>query len=148
MISSRFVLAALCSAMLLAGCTVIRELPSDFRIPEQNNDEYVLAAKILDSMLRGDYDLFRKSVPDNISSKFTKETFEESRKRVTDQLGTPVSYRYLTKLEMPTFSPFVWAVRFERYDLKMENTFHSEVLFRVITAKLDGKPVVTSFNFL
>ena len=63
-------------------------------------------------------------------------------------MGEPISFQYVTSLELTTFTPYIWKIRFERTDPRNGKKFTSEILFRIVTGKLNGKPVLIGFQFL
>ena len=69
-----------------------------------------------------------------VQEQFTVEKFRETRERIVRELGEPVSFRYLTTLEMTALKPNIWAVRFKRVNPVSKKEFYQEVLFSIVTA--------------
>lgn len=140
-----------CALMLvLAGCTVIRELPAAQALPEKASPEMELCRKLLEAFLKDDAGGFVSQLPADTRNSFDVKKFDDTRTYITKTLGQPISYQYLTTLEFVTLSPHIWKIRFERKDRKGE-TIRSEALFRIITGQTgqDKKDVsVIGFNFL
>jgi hypothetical protein len=63
-------------------------------------------------------------------------------------MGEPISFRYVTSLELTALRPHIWKIRFQRTDPRNEKKFTSEALFRIITGTIDGKPVLIGFQFI
>ena len=138
----------LAAAAFLCGCTVIRELPPEELKKQGSTPEFVLGRELLTAFLKNDGSAFVSQLEPKVQEQFTVEKFRETRTRIVEALGEPVSFRFLTTLEMTALKPNVWAVRFKRVNPQSGKEFHQEVLFRVVTAFADGKAHVISFNFL
>ena len=110
--------------------------------------EFQLGREMLIAFLEDDGRAFVSRLEPKVREQFTVEKFREARARIVKELGEPVSFRYLTTLEMTALKPNVWAVRFKRVNPQSEKEYYQEVLFRVVTALADGKAHVISFNFL
>ncbi|MCI5779209.1 MAG: hypothetical protein MR051_05270 [Lentisphaeria bacterium] len=145
---SRVLIAALTAAGLLTGCTVIRELPADERRNEPQGAEYELCRTLLKAFIRNDAREFLAHVPPEAREQFNEKSFAATRNSVLESMGEPISFQYVTALELTTFTPHIWKIRFKRVDLKTDKEFTSELLFRILVGKLDGKPVLISFQFL
>ena len=143
-------LAALGIGSATAGCTVIREVepPRDERSTAAGAG-YELGRSLLVALIKNQGAKFVSLLPDEMRERFTEENFDALRKSVVESVGEPVSFRYVTALELPVFTPRIWRVRCLRRDRSGKNEYTSEVLFRVVTGMVDGKtPVVTGFQFL
>lgn len=145
-------IALLFSAFLFLGllnaCTVIREAPvPDAARADTESEEYRLSRDLLICFIKDDPSGFiRKLAPEN-AKLFTEEQFRKTRKETVATLGEPVSFRYLTKLEFVSLTPFVWAVRFRRTDRTGKEEFFSEALFRVLTGRTkEGEVMVLGFQ--
>ncbi len=145
-----FLLSSLVVSLLTVGCTVVRELPSYEHPVDKQTESYALSHKLLTAFLKDDAKTFVGLLPPEGQKRFTEKDFATTRKAVVETMGTPISFKYVTTLEMDAFSPQIWKVRFERTGVrKKDETFHSEALFRVITGKTDDNTtVITAFNFL
>ena len=133
-----------------AGCTVIREVePPKEERNTAAGPEYELGHSLLVALIKNDRGKFVSLLPDEMRERFTEENFDMLRKGVVESVGEPVSFRYVTALELPVFTPRIWRVRCLRRDRSGKKEFASEVLFRVITGMSDKQtPVVTGFQFL
>lgn len=139
--------ALLSALVVLAGCTTIRELPPEELRKQDDSPEFKVSRDLLLAMLRNDARAFVGMLEPDVRERFTVDNFRAARGNITRELGEPVSFRYLTTLEMNTFRPCVWAVRFKRVNPKTGKEFHSEVLFQVVTGRADGKVHIISFQF-
>ena len=150
MIRKAFPAAVVLGALLSAGCTCVRELPTkEATREEQQTPEYELAKEMLLAFIRNDASGFvRRMTPKN-TELLNPERFKKFRREMVESRGEPVSFRYLTTLEMPVpFKPQLWVVRMKKVNSQTGKEFHQEILFRVVTARADGKLHVISVNFL
>ena len=144
----RNVLTGAAAAALFAGCVSVKELPVEEVAKQGDTPEFQLGREMLIAFLGNDGSAFVSHLEPKVREQFTVEKFREARERIVKELGEPVSFRYLTTLEMTALKPNVWAVRFKRVNPQSQKEYHQEVLFRVVTALADGKAHVISFNFL
>ena len=135
-------------ALFATGCTVIKEYP-----PQKDNftvkkAEYELARALLQAFVKNDAEKFVSLLPEETRTKFTVENFKQTRKNVLESVGEPVSYSYVTALELPSLTPQVWKVRFRRDNVNKTKEYTSEVLFKVVTGMINDKEaVITGFHF-
>ena len=150
MIRKTLLAAVALFAALLTGCTVVRELPPQEATEEmRQSPEYKLAREMLDCFIRGDGDTFVANMAPKGQSQLTAEQFKKFRAEIVEARGEPVSFRYVTALEMPIdFKPQIWAVRMKKTNAQSGKEFFQEILFRVVTARADGRVYVLSVNFL
>ena len=161
-------------AFLLSSCTVVRENTEEpvklknaleeirknkaggkSKTEAQNTgkdeakilEEYKYGRKLVKAFIAGESRTFVKLLPARLQKEFDHKKFEATRKAVMDSMGEPVSYRYITALEMTSVTPHIWAIRFSRISRDEKEEYFSEMLFRVITGTLDGKPYIIGFNF-
>ena len=142
--------AVLTAAAALSGCTVIKEYaPQEKAIAQVKPEEYELARALLAAFVANDAKAFIALLPDEKRTNFNAETFAKTRKSIVDSVGEPVSFTYLSALELPSLTPQIWKVRFRRVNYRNGKEFTSELLFRVVTG-MTGKntPVITAFQFL
>ena len=137
----------LLAAALFAGCTTISELPPEEVRKQGDTPEFVLGRDMLIAFLRGDARGFVSHLSPEVQKQFNAAKFKETRDNIVKNLGEPVSFRFLTTLEMTAIKPNVWAVRFKRVNPVSKKEFYQEVLFSIVTAEVDGKAHVLSFNF-
>ena len=142
--------AAALGAVLSAGCTCVRELPpKEVTKEEQQTPEYELAKEMLLAFIRNDANGFVRRMSPKNTELLNPERFKKFRAEMVESRGEPVSFRYLTTLEMPVpFKPQIWAVRMKKTNPQNGKEFYQEILFRVVTARADGKLHVISVNFL
>ena len=149
MIRCFFRAAAASAALLLAGCTFVRELPSEDAVSQRDTPEFELARDMLYAFIRNDADAFVSKMAPKDRERLSPKQFKAFRAEMVENRGEPVSFRYLATLEMPVpFKPHIWAVRMKKTNPQNGKEFHQEILFRVVTARADGKVHVISVNFL
>ena len=144
----RILAASLAAAGLLTGCSSIRELPAEARAGEPQGAEYDLCRTLLMAFLDNDAETFLANVPAEARERFNETAFQTTRKSVIESMGEPISFQYVTALELATFTPHIWKIRFKRTDERSGKEFTSELLFRILVGRMDGKPVLISFQFL
>ena len=136
-------------AAAVSGCaTGIRELPAEERKSEPQGAEYEFCRKLVIAFMKNDAKTFLAHMPEEARKKFNEKQFAASRKSILESMGEPISFRYVTSLELTAFTPHVWKIRFQRTDPRNGKKFTSEALFRIITGKIDGKPVLIGFQFI
>ena len=142
-------ISALAITIGATGCTVVREFPDAEKVTDRKQAEHDLARQLLHAFIKGEAAKFVSLLPEDMQKKFDKDSFKTYRKKVVESIGEPISFTYLTSLELQALTPQIWKVRFRRTDNKSGREFTSEVLFRIITGMSDKKTaVITSFQFI
>ena len=148
----KFFLAMFAGAILLTfgnGCVIIKEYAPEANAVKINPAEQELARQLLQAFIKNDAKTFVSLLPDETRKNFTVDNFKQTRKSVIESIGEPISYTYMTTLELSALHPQIWKVRFKRYNVNRTKEFTSEVLFKVITGMSDRKTaVITGFHFL
>ena len=137
----------LLAAALFAGCTTISELPSEELKKQGDTPEFALAREMLIAFLRGDARGFVSHLSPEVQKQFNAAKFKETRDNIVRNLGEPVSFRFLTTLEMVVFKPNVWALRLKRVNPVTKKEFYHEELCIIETFEVDGQTRVRSFSF-
>lgn len=144
-------LAAVLLAASVSACTTIRELPAadpDEEISAESMAEREYSRKLLEAFLKDDASGFLALLSPEMKEEFGKDKFTLSRKVITEELGKPVSFSYVTALEHVAITPYIWKVRFVRKN-KEDKEYYSESLFRVLAGHdQEGNVIVVGFNFL
>ena len=144
-------LAAGLFALSTTACTTIRELPSDpadLELSSEAAEERDYSRKLLEAFLKNDASGFIALLSPEMKEEFGKDKFELSRKVITETLGEPVSFSYVTALEHIAITPYIWKVRFVLKN-KEDKEYYSEALFRVLAGHdTKGDVIVVGFNFL
>ncbi|MDD6337694.1 MAG: hypothetical protein PUC15_04830 [Lentisphaeria bacterium] len=144
-------LAAALFAISTTACTTIRGLPSDpadLELSSEAAEERDYSRKLLEAFLKNDASGFIALLSPEMKEEFGKDKFELSRKVITETLGEPVSFSYVTALEHVAITPYIWKVRFVLKN-KEDKEYYSEALFRVLAGHdTKGDVIVVGFNFL
>ena len=144
-------LAAALFTLSTTACTTIRELPSDpadLELSSEAAEERDYSRKLLEAFLKNDASGFIALLSPEMKEEFGKDKFELSRKVITETLGEPVSFSYVTALEHVAITPYIWKVRFVLKN-KENKEYYSEALFRVLAGHdTKGDVIVVGFNFL
>ena len=145
------VLAAVLLAGAVSACTTIRELPTtpaDTELSKEQAEEREYSRKLLEAFLKNDASGFIGMLSPEMKEEFGKDKFELSRKVITETLGEPVSFSYVTALEHIAITPYIWKVRFVLKN-KEDKEYYSEALFRVLAGHdTQGDVIIVGFNFL
>ena len=149
---SRFsVVTAVLLAAAVSACTTIRELPpdpADAELGIEQAEEREYSRKLLEAFLKNDASGFISMLSPEMKEEFGKEKFELSRKVITETLGEPVSFSFVTALEHIAITPYIWKVRFVLKN-KEDKEYFSEALFRVLAGHdTKGDVIIVGFNFL
>lgn len=137
----------LTAAVMQSGCTVISELPAKDVAKQENSPEFLHGRKLLTAFLKDDASGFLELLSPEARKVFDREKFRTARRQIVQSMGEPVSFRYLTTLEMTALKPNLWAVRFKRVNPQNGKEFYQEAVFRATTAMVDGRVNVIGFNF-
>ena len=143
-------LAAALVALSTTACTTIRELPTDpadVELSKEAQEERDYSRKLLEAFLKNDASGFIALLSPEMKDEFGKDKFELSRKVITETLGEPVSFSFVTALEHVAITPYIWKVRFVLKN-KEDKEYYSEALFRVLAGHdTKGDVIVVGFNF-
>ena len=144
-------LAAALVALSTTACTTIRELPpqpADLELSSEAAEERDYSRKLLEAFLKNDASGFIALLSPEMKEEFGKDKFELSRKVITETLGEPVSFSFVTALEHVAITPYIWKVRFVLKN-KQDKEYYSEALFRVLAGHdTKGEVIIVGLNFL
>ena len=135
------------AAGVFSGCTTISELAPEEVKKQGDTPEFALAREMLIAFLRGDARGFVSHLSPEVQKQFNTEKFAQTRAAFIKDRGEPVSFRFLTTLEMAVFKPNVWALRLKRVNPVTKKEFYHEELCIIETFEVDGKTLVRSFSF-
>ena len=134
---------------ILAACVVVEENKYDV----QGADEVDLARSvelgnnILAAFRDEDFAKLRKNIPGPLQTKMTEKDFRTSCANWRDSLGRIKDFDYVLELETPAVRNLIWKVGFERNDAN-GNEVEQDMLFRLVTGKVDDETCVLSCGFL
>lgn len=137
------------AVILISGCrtTVNRTDCAENRPRDAGNELEIrkIGDRILNAIEKEDYREFSSAAGKEMD--LSEEDFLASERNIRKQFGKMTGYTYLTDLELPLLSGMVWKVRFER-EGENRKTIRQELLFRLITGKINGKSQVVGMSFL
>lgn len=82
-----------------------------------------------------------------ISSKLNNDNFIDSCNMLEQKLGQLNSFTYVTQLATPEVENHIWQVSFVE-DKNNGSTIKRDLLFRLITGKINNKTTILSYGFL
>ena len=133
----------------LAACVVVEK--DDFE--DVDPDDTILAESvnlgnnILASFRDEDYTKLRKNIPGPLQTKMTEKDFKTSCDNWRDTLGKIKDFDYVLELDTPAVRNLIWRVEFER-DTADGREVEQDMLFRLVTGKVDDETCVMSCGFL
>lgn len=142
------VLVLFCS-LSLAACVVVEK--DEFNAVDPDDAELVhsveLGNNILASFRDEDFGRLKKNIPGSLQSKMTEKDFKTSCGNWHDSLGRIKDYDYVLELDTPAVRNLIWRVGFER-DATDGDEVEQDMLFRLVTGKVDDETCVLSCGFL
>ncbi len=142
------VLVLSCS-LFLAACVVVEK--DEFNAVDPDDTELVrsveLGNNILASFRDEDFGRLKKNLPGPLQTKMTEKDFKTSCGNWRDSLGRIKDYDYVLELDTPAVRNLIWRVEFER-DTADGNEVEQDMLFRLVTGKVDDETCVLSCGFL
>ena len=122
-------------------------MPQEELKKQGDTPEFILGRKLLTAFLKNDPSTFVSLLSPEAERVFDEQKFRNMRAELVKSLGEPVSFRFLTTLEMTALKPNLWAVRFKRVSQPSGKEYYQEAVFRVTTARVDGRANIIGFNF-
>ena len=142
------VLGLFCS-LSLAACVVVEK--DEFNLVDLDDAELArsveLGNNILASFRDEDFAKLRKNIPGPLQTKMTEKDFKTSCGNWRDTLGKIKDYDYVLELDTPAVRNLIWRVEFER-DTTDGDEVEQDMLFRLVTGKVDDETCVLSCGFL
>ena len=142
------ILGLFCSIFLTA-CVVVEK--DEFDVVDPDDAELVrsveLGNNILASFRDEDFAKLRKNIPGPLQTKMTEKDFRTSCGNWRDTLGKIKDYDYVLELDTPAVRNLIWRVEFER-DAADGDEVEQDMLFRLVTGKVDDETCVLSCGFL
>lgn len=135
----------------LSACTVIHqqsEIPSGIKAvknPEELQMEITLGNQILKTIKENNYKNFVRLLAGQTNLQIYEKDFKTSYGNLEKQFGKIESWQYTLELKTPLVRNLVWVVKFHRENERSKA--EQEMLFRLITARDDGKIKVMGMGF-
>lgn len=147
----RILTAASCLvfAFALVACVVIEK--DDFEVIDPDDSVLAHSVELGNNILAAfrdeDYAKLKRNIPGPLRSKMTEKDFKTSCDNWRDTLGLIRDYDYVLELETPAVRNLIWRVEFER-DNADGHGVEQDMLFRLVTGKVDDETCVLSCGFL
>ena len=147
---------SLCAAALLfpaASCRTVDTGERGFRDAQSAErdlvfkDSEALGDGILHAFRDGDFSAFRRSSPGEFGRMTTEKDFDASCRSFREKFGEIRDFRPLTSLDTPAFGNLIWVVTFVRRGANGKE-IRRQLLFRLVTMRVDSKTQVVSCGFL
>ena len=141
-------LGVLCG-FCLAACVVVEQ--DDFEDVDPDDATLVESVKLGNNILASfrdeDFAKLRKNIPGPLQTKMTEKDFKTSCGNWRDSLGRIKDFDYVLELDTPAVRNLIWRVEFER-DAANGKEIEQDMLFRLVTGKVDDETCVLSCGFL
>ena len=148
-----FPFAAVLAATMLASCRVVDSGERGFRDAPPEECEHLLKDSeqlgngILQAFRDKDFAALKRNMPGELSTQLTEKDFSTSCRNCDEKFGSIREFRLLTALDTPAFGNLIWVVTFERKGANGAE-IRRQLLFRLVTMRVDGKTQVVSCGFL
>ena len=133
----------------LAACVVVEQ--DDFEDVDPDDATLVESVKLGNNILASfrdeDFGRLKKNIPGPLQTKMTEKDFKTSCGNWRDTLGKIKDYDYVLELDTPAVRNLIWRVEFER-DAANGKEIEQDMLFRLVTGKVDDETCVLSCGFL
>ena len=135
--------------LVFAACVVVEADDIDVSDPEEASlaRSVELGNNILASFRDEDFAKLKRNIPGPLQTKMTEKDFKTSCDNWRDSLGHIKDYAYEFELETPAVRNLIWKVGFERDDSDGKPV-EQDMLFRLVTGKVDDETEVLSCGFL
>ena len=142
------VLGLFCS-LSLAACVVVEK--DEFNAVDPDDAELVRSVELGNNILAAfrdeDFAKLKKNIPGPLQTKMTEKDFKTSCANWRDSLGRIKDFDYVLELDTPAVRNLIWRVEFER-DTENGKEVEQDMLFRLVTGKVDDEVCVLSCGFL
>ena len=133
----------------LAACVVVEK--DDFEDVDPDDATLVESVKLGNNILAAfrdeDFAKLKKNIPGPLQTKMTEKDFKTSCGNWRGTLGKISDYDYVLELDTPAVRNLIWRVEFER-DAADGDEVEQDILFRLVTGKVDDETCVLSCGFL
>ena len=142
-------LAVVLAAALCAGCRVTSGAGG--YTPPAGGSDLAAARKYGDGILAAlrerNYRQLVENIPGDLAEHVTEAGFRASCEKLEDKFGKVQHSRFLTSLDTPAFENLIWVADFSKPGANGKPV-RRQLLFRVVTMRMDGKTQVVSFGFI
>ena len=135
--------------LCLAACVVVED--DDFDVSEPDEADLARSVELGNNILAAfrdeDFAHLQKNIPGPLQTKMTEKDFRTSCKNWHHTLGKIRDFDYVLELKTPAVRNLIWKVEFERDDSGGDEV-EQDMLFRLVTGKVDDETCVLSCGFL
>ena len=135
---------------LCSGCRTVTTGERGYAPPTEAADHEEtrkLGDGILQALRERDYRKLHENIPGDLAENVSEPDFLLSCRKLDDKFGKLQDFRFLTALETPAFDNLIWSSDFLKTGTNGK-PIRRQLLFRVVTMRLDGKTKVVSFGFI
>ena len=135
---------------LCSGCRTVATGERGYTPPTEATDHAEtrkLGDGILNALRERDYRELHENIPGDLGDNVSEPDFLVSCRNLDDKFGKLKDFRFLTALETPAFDNLIWTADFVKPGTNGK-PIRRQLLFRVVTMRLDGKTKVVSFGFI
>ena len=137
---------ALVIYLISFGCAAVNHVdPENAALEKQQ--EIAMGESLIKAFQKRDIKLFYSNLTVEGRQVWGTKEFEFECRNIRERWGEIDSFRYLTQLEMEPTHQYVWAVKFKRNSSPGGKPVYQDVLFVILTGKIDGKAKVFLFGF-
>jgi hypothetical protein len=135
--------------LVLAACVVVEK--DDFDVSEPDEADLARSVELGNNILAAfrdeNFAHLQKNIPGPLQTKMTEKDFKTSCGNWRDTLGRIRDFDYVLELKTPAVRNLIWKVGFER-DAADGDEVEQDMLFRLVTGKVDDETCVLSCGFL
>jgi len=145
------ILALFGCAILLAaaGCRSSAAVAGDTPEDQPYFAEMAIGDTILRAISENSYKLFRSQIAADQLKDFSENDFRTSQENMHKQFGKITAVKFLTALRTPAVTNLVWRISFERPGAGDDKKIIvQDMLFRLVTGKVDGRSKILSMGFI
>lgn len=145
--------AAAFAVLMLTSCRVVDSGERGFRDASAEEREHLMkdSGQLGDGILKAfedrDFAALKRNMPGELSTQLTEKDFAASCRSFEEKFGELREFRLLTSLDTPAFGNLIWVVTFVRKGANGAE-IRRQLLFRLVTMRVDGKTQVVSCGFL
>ncbi len=132
------------------GCSNLSSTDSKSTSAAAEKEEAVIGDRILGAIRDKNYPEFHALIGQGAFAKeMAEKDFNTSCEQFKKQFGRIIQFSFLTELKTPGVKNLIWRVTFERPSANTGgDPIRQELLFRLVTAELEGKAEVIGMGFL
>ena len=148
-----YLFAAAFVAIVLTSCRVVDGGERGFHDAPAGERELLFkdSERLGDGILKAFRDKnfadLKRNLPGELGTQLTEKDFAASCRNCNEKFGKLKEFRLLTSLDTPAFGNLIWVVTFVRPGADGAK-IRRQLLFRLVTMRVDGRTQVVSCGFL